>query len=99
MRAGAKLGRTDLQVIVVADAFPVLGLSGWRFLRLGLVSETLGSRDRRGLPVQPCGVVVRCPASGHLGLAHWRQELVISFSTFLFCINYTDWILSFSSFN
>lgn len=50
MRAGAKLGRTDLQVIVVADAFPVLGLSGWRFLCLGLVSETLGSRDRRGLP-------------------------------------------------
>lgn len=50
MRAGAKLGRTDLQVIVVADAFPVLGLSGWRFLHLGLVSETLGSRDRRGLP-------------------------------------------------
>lgn len=74
MRAGAKLGRTDLQIIVVADTFPVLGSWGWRFLRLGLVSRTLGSRDRRGLPRGARGVAVHCPASGHSGPAHWRQE-------------------------
>lgn len=67
MRAGAKLGRSDLQIIVVADTFPVLGSPAWRFLHLGLVSRTLGSRGARG-------VAVHCPASGHSSPAHWRQE-------------------------